>query len=162
MALFIFSSNLGRRGSWGPVEQIAVEMTAPAQSLLTKTIRYVEGWWLQYFYLVDLRKENTRMRAEVETLRMENHRYLELMATQSRLRELLQFKNTMDWPVVAAQVIGRDPTGWFESVIIDKGKSSGLKVNMPVVNAGGVVGQVVSVSPSMLASSSIVESRLKV
>lgn len=148
LALFIFSSNLGRRGSWGPVEQIAVEMTAPAQSLLTKTIRYVEGWWLQYFYLVDLRKENTRMRAEVETLRMENHRYLELMATQSRLRELLQFKNTMDWPVVAAQVIGRDPTGWFESVIIDKGKSSGLKVNMPVVNAGGVVGQVVSVSPS--------------
>jgi rod shape-determining protein MreC len=68
------------------------------------------------------------------------------MATQSRLRELLQYKNTMDWPVVAAQVIGRDPTGWFESVIIDKGKSSGLKVNMPVVNAGGVVGQLVSVS----------------
>lgn len=123
-------------------------MTAPAQKILVKSIRYVEGLWLHYFHLVDLRKENTELRAEVDALRMENHRYLELMATQTRLRELLQFKNTMDWPVVAAQVIGRDPTGWFESVIIDKGKNSGLRVNMPVVNAGGVVGQLVSVSPN--------------
>jgi len=148
LALFIFSSNLGRRGSWSPVEQMAVEMTAPAQSLLTKSIGQVEAWWNHYFYLVDLRKENTRMKAELDALRMENHRYLELLATQARLRELLQFKNTMDFPVVAAQVIGRDPTGWFESVIIDKGKTSGLKVNMPVVNAAGVVGQLVSVSPN--------------
>jgi rod shape-determining protein MreC len=43
-------------------------------------------------------------------------------------------------------VIGRDPTGWFQSVIIDKGKDVGLKVNMPVVNADGVVGRLVSVS----------------
>jgi rod shape-determining protein MreC len=148
LALFIFSSNLGRRGSWTSGEQIVVEMTAPAQKILVKTIRYMEGLWLHYFHLVDLRKENTQLKAELDALRMENYRYLELLATQTRLRELLQFKNTMDWPVVAAQVIGRDPTGWFESVIIDKGKSSGLRVNMPVVNAGGVVGQLVSVSPN--------------
>ncbi len=47
---------------------------------------------------------------------------------------------------MAAQVIGRDPTGWFKSVIIDKGKNSGIKVNMPVVNSKGVVGRLVSVS----------------
>lgn len=123
-------------------------MTAPAERILTGTIRYVEGVWLHYFHLVDLRKENTALKTEVDALRMENHRYVELMATHTRLRELLQFKNATDWPVVAAQVIGRDPTGWFESVIIDKGKNSGLRVNMPVVNAGGVVGQLVSVSPN--------------
>jgi rod shape-determining protein MreC len=47
---------------------------------------------------------------------------------------------------LAAQVIGRDPTGWFRSVIIDRGKNSGIKEGMPVVNADGVVGQIVSVS----------------
>lgn len=148
LALFIFSSNLGKRNSWSSVEQLTVELTAPAQRLLVNTIRHVENLWLHYFHLVDLRKENTSLRKEIDSLRMENHHYRELMATQTRLRELLQFKNTMDSPVVAAQVIGRDPTGWFESVIIDKGKNSGLKVNMPVVNAGGVVGQLVSVSPN--------------
>lgn len=79
---------------------------------------------------------------------MENYRYQELLATHERLQKLLQFKKTINWPVLAAQVIGRDPTGWFKSVIIDKGENSGLKVNMPVVNASGVVGQLVSVSPS--------------
>jgi rod shape-determining protein MreC len=148
LALFIFSSNLGRRGSWTSVEQVVVEMTAPAQRILVNTVRYLEDLWLHYFYLVDLRKENAQLKAEIDHLRMENHRFLEMVETQARLRDLLQFKNTMDSPVVAAQVIGRDPTGWFESVIIDKGKSSGFRVNMPVVNAQGVVGQLVSVSPS--------------
>ncbi len=123
-------------------------MTAPAQRILVNTVRYLEDLWLHYFYLVDLRKENAQLKAEIDHLRMENHRFLEMVETQARLRDLLQFKNTMDSPVVAAQVIGRDPTGWFESVIIDKGKSSGFRVNMPVVNAQGVVGQLVSVSPS--------------
>jgi rod shape-determining protein MreC len=79
---------------------------------------------------------------------MENDRYREMVATNKRLQEMLQFKKTINWPVLAAQVIGRDPSGWFESVIIDKGKNSGLKVNMPVVDAKGVVGRLVSVSPN--------------
>jgi rod shape-determining protein MreC len=78
---------------------------------------------------------------------MENNRYRELLTTNRRLQKLFQFKETIDYPVLAVQVIGRDPTGWFKSVIIDKGTKSGLKVNMAVVNASGVVGRLVSVSP---------------
>lgn len=148
LALFIFSSNIGKRNSWSPVERLAVEVTAPAQRLFVKTIRYAEELWIHYFHLVELRKENIKLKNEIDSLRMENHHYRELMATEARLNELLQFKKTMDSPVIPAQVIGRDPTGWFESVIIDKGKNAGLKINMPVVNASGVVGQLVAVSPN--------------
>jgi rod shape-determining protein MreC len=130
------------------VEQFIVEITAPFQRTLIKTIRITERIWLKYFDLVDLGNENLRLRREIDALKMENDRNRERMATHERLRELLQFKNTMNWPAVAAQVIGRDPTGWFESVIIDKGRNSGLKMNMPVVNAAGVVGHLVSVSPN--------------
>ena len=86
------------------------------------------------------------MKSEIESLRMENYQYQELLATNQRLQELLQFKNTTDYPVIAAQVIGWDPTGWFQSIIIDKGENAGIKLNMPVVNADGVVGKLVSVS----------------
>jgi rod shape-determining protein MreC len=86
------------------------------------------------------------MKREIESLERENASYQELLATNQRLQQLLQFKSITDQPVLAAQVIGRDPTGWFQSVIIDKGKNAGLKVNMPVVNAKGVVGRLVSVS----------------
>lgn len=113
-----------------------------------KSVDFMGSMWLNYFDLMDLRTENVHLRKQLDALRMENDRYREQVATHQRLRELLQFKNTVEWPVLAAQVIGRDPTGWFESVIIDKGSASGLRVNMPVVNAAGVVGQLVSVSPN--------------
>jgi rod shape-determining protein MreC len=101
---------------------------------------------VKYFGLINIRNENIRMKREIDALRTENNNYRELLSTHQRLQKLLQYKNTINLPFVAAQVIGRDPVGWFESVIIDKGEKSGLKVNMPVVNAQGVVGRLVSVS----------------
>jgi rod shape-determining protein MreC len=148
IALFLISSNLGKRRSWNPAEQIIIEITCPLQKLIRKTVNVVEGVWLRYFGLINLRSENARLQREINALRMENDRYREMVATNKRLQEMLQFKKTINWPVLAAQVIGRDPSGWFESVIIDKGKNSGLKVNMPVVDAKGVVGRLVSVSPN--------------
>ena len=139
---------MGGKGSWNPAEQIVVEVTAPFQRLTKGTINTIEDIWLKYFDLVNVRDENSRLLKEIDTLQMENYRYQEILATQERLQKLLKFKKTINWPVLAAQVIGRDPTGWFKSVLIDKGKNSGLKVNMPVVNADGVVGRLVSVSPN--------------
>lgn len=147
-ALFLLSSNLGKKRSWNPSEQLIVAIVAPFQAFMKKTVQTTEGLWLKYFGLVNTHNENIRMKKEIDALKIENSRFKELLATHQRLQSLLQFKETINQPVLAAQVIGRDPTGWFESVIIDKGKNSGLKVNMPVVNAQGVVGRLVSVSGS--------------
>jgi rod shape-determining protein MreC len=144
----LLSSKVAGKRSWSPAERLVIEVTAPFQKFIKGSIDAVGGIWLKYFGLVNLYEENTRLKREADTLRMENYRYQELLATHGRLRKLLQFKKTINWPVLAAQVIGRDPTGWFKSVIIDKGRNSGLKVNMPVVNARGVVGRLVSVSLS--------------
>ncbi|MBW1806408.1 MAG: rod shape-determining protein MreC, partial [Deltaproteobacteria bacterium] len=145
-ALFVLSSNLGRRRSWNPAEQIIVEIVAPIQDFIKETVRVTEELWLKYFGLINAQNENIHLKGEIDALRMENSRYRELLATHQRLQKLLQFKQTTGQPVLAAQVIGRDPTGWFRSVIIDKGRRAGLKINMPVVNAKGVVGRLVSVS----------------
>ncbi|MBK5099917.1 MAG: rod shape-determining protein MreC [Desulfobacteraceae bacterium] len=145
--LFLLSSNSGSRPIWNPVEQLIIEATAPFQKLITQTVKITRNFWLNYFDLVNVRSENKALKRKNNALRMENNRYRELLATHQRLQELLQFSQTSNRPVLAAQVIGRDPTGWFESIIIDKGRLAGLKVDMPVVNASGVVGRTVSVSP---------------
>lgn len=131
---------------WNPAEQLIIDITAPFQKFTKKTIKGIEKFWLDYFYLVDVRRENLRLRRQIDACRMETSRYREMLATQHRLQALLKFKEQILEPAVAAQVIARDPTGWFRSVIIDKGKRAGLKWDMPVVNASGVVGRVVSVS----------------
>ncbi len=146
LTLFLLSSNLGRKRSLNPVELIIIEVTAPVQKFVKKTINFTGNIWLKYFGLINVQIENTQLMGEIDALKMENYQYRELLATNRRLQKLLNFKETTNYNVLAAQVIGRDPTGWFKSVIIDKGKNSGLKINMPVVNASGVVGRLVSVS----------------
>ncbi len=144
--LFLLSSSSGQRPAWSILGQLVVEITAPFQSLTKKMADSVEGFWLNYFNLVEVRKENTQLMEAMAVLKMENSRYREQLTTHERLQELLQFKQTTNWPVLAAQVIGVDPTGWFKSVIINKGKDAGIELDMPVVNANGVVGRIVSFS----------------
>jgi len=146
IALFFISSHLGGRKSWDPCQRLIIEIIAPFQKFIKGTVNITEELWLKYFGLINTHNENMRMKNEIESLRIENYQYQELLATNQRLQELLQFKNTTDYPVIAAQVIGWDPTGWFQSIIIDKGENTGIKINMPVVNADGVVGKLVSVS----------------
>jgi len=145
-ALFMLSSNPGLKRTWNSADKFIVELCAPFEKFIKKTVDFTENFWLNYFYLVDVRQNNIELRKEIDRLRMENDQYVHLLGTFERLQELIKFDYTINWPVLAASVIGRDPTGWFKSVIIDKGEDSGLKLNMPVVNARGVVGRIVSVS----------------
>jgi len=145
--LFLLSSNAGSRPTWNPAEQLVIELTAPIQKFIKQVMDVTERIWLSYFNLVHVRQQNRVLKKQYDTLLMENSRYRELLATHERLQRLLQFRQTIDRPALAAQVIGLDPTGWFRSVIIDKGKSDGISINMPVVNASGVVGRIVTVSP---------------
>lgn len=144
--LLLLSSSSGQRPPWSPVGRFIIEITAPLQNFIKKNTDAVEDFWLNYFYLINTRKENIQLRTTVATLKMENSRNKELLTTHGRLQKLLQFKQTTSRPVLAAQVVGLDPSGWFKSVIINKGKKSGLEVNMPVVNANGIIGKIVSLS----------------
>lgn len=145
--LLLLSMNSGQKGPWNPLEQIVIEVTLPIERLFQRTVAWTEGFWTNYFFLVNVRKENADLKRKLDALKMENSRYREQLFTHERLKALLQFKQSLNIPAVAAQVIGLDPTGWFKSVIIDKGSSAGIAMDMPVVNASGVVGRVVSVSP---------------
>jgi rod shape-determining protein MreC len=145
--LLLLSMNSGQKGQWNPLEQIVIEVTVPIERLFQRTVAWTEDFWSNYFFLVNVRRENTALKREVDALKVENSRYREQLFTYDRLKALLQFKQSLNIPAVAAQVIGLDPTGWFKSVIIDKGTSAEISMDMPVVNASGVVGRVVSVSP---------------
>ena len=135
-----------KSGNWNPIEKVVVEITAPFQKLVYNIINATRNNWLKYFGLINARRENIRLKEQIISLKTENYRNQELLATYRRLLMLLQFTERTDQAVLAAQVIGRDPSGLFQSVIINRGERSGLSVNMPVVNADGVAGRIVSVS----------------
>ena len=145
-ALFLLSSNSNTRKSWNGAEQLVVEGATPLQNIFKQAVNLVVNLWDDYFYLVDVRRENKRLKVALDNLGKENSLYKELLTTHERLRDLLSFKEAVSRPAVAAQVVGLDPTGWFQSIVINKGTKTGIKLDMAVVNASGVVGRIVSVS----------------
>ena len=60
----------------------------------------------------------------------------ERAAEADRLEQLLKLSETSQYRSVAARVIARDPSMWFDGITIDKGRWAGVEVNMPVVTTG--------------------------
>ena len=51
-------------------------------------------------------------------------------------------KDISQFNPISATVIGRSPDQWMNTVIIDKGKKSGMKENMAVITSEGLVGRI--------------------
>ena len=62
-----------------------------------------------------------------------------------RLEKIQTFRYNQNYASVVANVIGRDPSNWNASLIIDKGSSTGVSVGQPVVSTLGVVGRIFEV-----------------
>lgn len=103
-------------------------------------------------HIVDVSLKN---RIEWEALEKENADlknksvdYDELVAENTRLRGLLDFKNThQQYNLVAGSVISRDYGTWSNTMIIDIGTGEGVAKDMAVVAPAGVVGFISDVYP---------------
>lgn len=105
--------------------------------------------WHNYFYLRGVRAENRELKAQIEQMRLEQVRLSEDAAQARRLQTLLAFKEQFIAKTVAAQVIGSGGTDASRVVYIDKGENAGLKRDMAVITADGIVGKVLLVYPSV-------------
>ena len=91
--------------------------------------------------------ENEQLRKQVDQMQTELRDTRERAARADRLEQMFKLTTAVEYKSVVAQVIARDPSMWFDSMIIDKGRLAGIEVNMPVVAPGGIVGRVVTTSP---------------
>lgn len=85
--------------------------------------------------------ENERLRRANARLVLENSLLAEAQAENERLRNLLGFVRQMPMDFVPARVIGTSTQGAVHAVILDVGSNKGLRKNMPVVCADGLVGK---------------------
>jgi rod shape-determining protein MreC len=119
---------------------------APFQELVTRSLRFTRDIWQHYFYLVTIARVNQVLLQELGQAVEDQNQWHETELANVRLRDLIDFQRNISERVVAAEVIGKDPSAWFNTVIIDKGEADGLTRGLPVVIAQGIVGQVIEVS----------------
>ncbi|MCU0650668.1 MAG: rod shape-determining protein MreC [Candidatus Omnitrophica bacterium] len=72
----------------------------------------------------------------------------ELKTENKRLLDLLSLKQQLPYKVIAARVIGREPSNWASTVIINKGSASGIKKGAASVSFLGLAGRVADVNQS--------------
>ena len=141
--LTLFSVNAGREleSSW--LGRLILEVIGPAQEAVTSVGDHVGEIWDRYFALVRAARQNEELKRQVAIYRQQQTDVEELRLANQRLGKLLALKETNSTPQVAAQVVGTDPTRQFRMVIIDKGQNEGVRSQMPVINAQGVIGRVI-------------------
>ena len=127
------------------IGRIAIYIIAPFQNAVTHSIRFVKNVWNQYFFLISVAKENKNLKKVLSYAIEENEKRNEIELTNYRLRKLLNFKKTIDHQVLPAEIVGKDPSPWYQAILIDKGKSDGVEKGQPVVIPEGIAGQVTEV-----------------
>jgi len=92
-------------------------------------------------------EENSELRAESLVLRAKIQKLASLATENVRLRELLGSKAIVQDNVVVAEIIGISPEPQSHHVIINRGSEAGAYVGQPVIDANGLFGQIIDVSP---------------
>jgi rod shape-determining protein MreC len=134
------------------VQRGIVQVFSPVQAGASKVlspVRDVANWvsdTLKAKSNVDkLRRQNKQLIAQLATLKTEQQQNAQLTA-EVGLDQTIGVRN---YHPVGANVIGRDPTLWYQQVEVDAGSDEGVELNDPVLADGALVGVVSNVEASV-------------
>jgi rod shape-determining protein MreC len=167
LSLILLTAYFGEAPSGGlhSLQSGFLTVVSPIQDGANKALKPVRdlfGWFGSTLHAKsqnkELRKQLDRIRAEL-TARQSNERsYRELL-------KLYRLDNTLsiaDYNPVTATVVYQSPNIWYSTVIIDKGSSSGVRVNDPVIDGEALIGKVTRVASDGALVSLITDSEVEV
>jgi rod shape-determining protein MreC len=128
------------------LERVNISLISPFQKLITKGLGFADNIWKTYFVTVIAVEENARLRKQMAFVTQTQNRFEELKLENSRLKKFVNFTSSVHDIYVAAQVISRDPSPWFKTIIVDKGADDGVIKGSPVLVSEGIVGQTIMVT----------------
>ena len=117
------------------------------QSPVTTVTSSISNYFTSISSLRSAQSENDVLKQHVQELEVELKQKEDLAAENTRLKSLLDLKEQSKYKVLPARIIGRDPSVWFDSSIVNRGSLDGVTLYMPVVTDGGLVGRITAVSP---------------
>ena len=144
--IIILSVNSQDRTPSTRTGQVALFFISPFQEFASNSIRFVQDIWRNYFDLVGISQDNDNLVKALKIANEKNNSLKELELAYSRLQSLLEFKPDLKRKVTAAAVVGKDPSPWLKTVVVDKGTAEGVQRGMPVVTPDGVAGLVIDAS----------------
>ena len=128
------------------IDSIGITLISPFQIVVFKIKESLENIWESYFSTVSALKENFVLKNKLSYLLQIKDKNKELEFENKRLRKFINFQNSIKNTLVVAEVIARDPSPWFGTIMINKGSNKGLVKGLPVLVPQGIVGRLISVA----------------
>jgi rod shape-determining protein MreC len=109
--------------------------------------RLWQGVASQFGSRTELVAENEKLKTEGLLLQGRLQKLAALTEQNVRLRELLNSSALVNEKVEVAELIGMDPNPFTHRILINKGERDGVVLGQPVLDARGLMGQVVELMP---------------
>ena len=147
----------------GAVIVVAVLILSLPTNATTRLKFAISSWFLPLFGLADTAQQlpadladtvlpRRELLQQINKLRLENQQFKEqqfqtaaIARENDQLRASLNWQKQMPWKLKLAKVVTRDPANWWRTVQIDLGTRDGVRENLPVLTASGLVGRISSV-----------------
>lgn len=130
-----------------PVRSQLGMVLTPLYYVAELPVRAWDTLYLQVSSRAELIAENERLRAEALLAKRKLQKLAALTEQNVRLRELLNSSELLDERVLVAELIGIDPNAFSQRILINRGERDGVFLGQPVLDATGLMGQVVEVMP---------------
>ena len=143
LGVLAFITSADRSVSW--VESTLGSVFQPVQTFAAKASNSIIGFFQRIFKTSDA-DENATLKAEIE-----------------RLKKLLNYVETLEnYDYVTAVVTGNSQGVWFETFTINAGRNKGIKKDMSVVCADGLVGRIIEVGANWSKVTAIIDASSEV
>jgi rod shape-determining protein MreC len=140
---------LSLRGFLNGPKNLAYKAFLPFQKIFYRAGTSVSDYAGAIFTLPKIINKNKNLTEENLKLQADLSKMSEIARENSFLKERFDLPDDPDFNYVLANVVGYDPISFGQVVFIDKGSSSGIEKNYPVVTTGNVlIGLVSEVSDS--------------
>ncbi|MBI5207173.1 MAG: rod shape-determining protein MreC [Candidatus Firestonebacteria bacterium] len=141
IVLMVTQINRPRRTSL--IKELGLLILVPIQKTTMSVSKGINEVYRNIMELGTLRNENRKMIELLNNYKQQESIYQEVIIENQRLRKILNFKKHHSYNLISAEVIGKDPTNWFKTIIINRGTKYGIKKNMAVITPDGLVGKIV-------------------
>ncbi len=139
---------IGRFTPWLDPVRSRLDLVAVPFYWLTDIPRKVSSWFdVNLLSRQQLLEENQLLRNQIRVQESRLQQMAQLTAENLRLRQLMNSSEIVQDRVLVAELIGVSPDPLVHKVIVNKGSEDGVYVGQPLLDAYGLMGQVVAVTP---------------
>jgi rod shape-determining protein MreC len=150
-SLILLTAYFGESSGGGlhAVQRGAMEVLAPIQEGANRALKPVRDLFGWFGDTLDAKDQRDKLRTERDALRRQVAE-LSVANADARQRSGLAAQNGSGgmsrYKPLEARVYQRSPSTWYQTILINKGSSDGVRVDQPVINEAGLVGRVKAVS----------------